>query len=488
MRSAVTTLCAALAVAAPIFAESTFSLNKDKDAFTFDYSTSEPDGTNWIGLYNPGKGPQNGEKVEDSILWEYTPDESGEVFLDAANLGSGKYDAYFLAKDGYESLAGSFEVTAPTRFMPRNPVTLRNARVGDKYEASVAGLAGGGDGLKFTVSSVEGGEWASISDDGTISGTPETAGTATLTVTAAGADDTSDDLEVRIRVAESGSDLVSQLSVMSYNLWHQGTQVNGYHAKQVAFLAESDVDIVGLQESSADRTKALGDALGWSYKNGADSVAILSRYPIGEELDEVERAVGVRVDLGGDKEVVHWNVHLGYTPYGPYDFCFEGLSDDEVLDNEAKSGRTPQIQGALAQMSEFLDGADTVPVLLTGDFNAPSHKDWTEANKDNHCGKTFDWPTSKEPEAAGLVDSLREVHPDPVADPHITWSPIFLQNPEYDGKDEPLDRIDFVYHKGKGITPKEADTVLRGEPKPEPDHKDNEWTSDHKAVIVKFNL
>ncbi|KAL6863428.1 hypothetical protein ACO1O0_003682 [Amphichorda felina] len=466
-------------------AGSSFSLNKEKDAFTFEYSTSEPDGTNWIGLYNPGKGPQNGNKVEDSLLWEYTPNESGEVFLDARGLGSGKYDAYFLAKDGYVSLAESFEVTAPTRFIPSNPVTLRNARVGDEYEARVAGLVGG-SGVKFTVASVEGGEWASISEDGTITGTPTGAGTTTLTVTASGAD-ASDDLEVHIRVAESGSDLVSELSVMSYNLWHQGTQVNGYHAKQVAFLSEIDVDIVGLQESSSDRTKALADALGWNFHHGNDSVAILSRYPIAEEYGDINRGVGIRVDLGG-KEVIHWNVHLGYTPYGPYDFCFEGLSDEEVLKNEASSGRTPQIKNALVQMSEALDGADSVPVLLTGDFNAPSHKDWTEANKDSHCGKTFDWPTSKEPEAAGLIDSLREVHPDPVQDPHNTWSPIFVKNPDYGNKDEPLDRIDFVYHKGQGLTPKEADTLVRGEPKPEPDHKNNEWTSDHKAVIVKFDL
>lgn len=178
----------------------------------------------------------------------------------------------------------------------------------------------------------------------------------------------------------------------------------------------------------------------------------------------------------------------GYTPYGPYDICFDELSDEQVLENEASSGRTPQIKNILAQIGPNLDDADNVPVLFTGDFNAPSHKDWTEENKDNHCGRTFDWPTSKEPENAGLIDSLREVYPDPVQDPHITWSPIFLKNPDYDNKDEPLDRIDFVYYKGQGLKPKAADSIMRGEPKPEPDHKQNEWTSDHKAIVVTFDV
>lgn len=307
MRSAIATFCAALA-AAPVIAESSFSLNKDKDAFTFEFTTSEPDDKNWIGLYNTGKGPENGEKDEDSILWDYVSGESGELFLDATSLGSGKYDAYFLAKDGYDSLADSFEVTAPLQFIPRNSVTLHNGRVGDEYSASIKGLTGGSS-VQYSVASLEGGEWASISEDGTITGTPSAAGTTTLKVTASEGD-SSDDLEVNIRVAESGADVVSELSVLTYNLWHQGTQVNGYHTKQVAFLSELDVDIVGLQESSEERTKALGEALGWNYYNGNDSMAILTRYPIAEQFDDIDKGVGIRVDLGG-KEVIHWNVHLG---------------------------------------------------------------------------------------------------------------------------------------------------------------------------------
>ncbi|MBG9733118.1 hypothetical protein [Paenibacillus alvei] len=36
-----------------------------------------------------------------------------------------------------------------------------------------------------------------------------------------------------------------------------------------------------------------------------------------------------------------------------------------------------------------------VPMFLTGDFNVPSHLDWTEETKEGHFGVTVEWPVSK---------------------------------------------------------------------------------------------
>ena len=70
-------------------------------------------------------------------------------------------------------------------------------------------------------------------------------------------------------------------------------------------------------------------------------------------------------------------MHLGYTPYGPYDACFGQMSVPQLLEREAESGRTGQIEGVLTAMRPQLRRADATPVLLTGDFNASSHLDWT---------------------------------------------------------------------------------------------------------------
>ena len=68
-------------------------------------------------------------------------------------------------------------------------------------------------------------------------------------------------------------------------------------------------------------------------------------------------------------------------------------------------------------------GRDGIPVFLLGDFNAPSHLDWTAAAVGSrpHLRAVVDWPVSRAIEAAGFRDTWREIHPDPVAEPGLTW-------------------------------------------------------------------
>ncbi|GJN86820.1 hypothetical protein PLIIFM63780_010402 [Purpureocillium lilacinum] len=223
--------------------------------------------------------------------------------------------------------------------------------------------------------------------------------------------------------------------------------------------------------------------MGWEYWQG-DDVGIISRYPIVEVYPPTSNAGAVRVQLGRDKQVIMWNAHLGYTPYGPYDFCFDHMDKEVVLTRETQSGRTGQMIEITNRMKDQIARADQIPVLLTGDFNAPSHLDWIDAAKQLHCGVgSVSWPTSMYPFMAGLVDSYRAVHTDPVAQPGNTWSPIYLDN---EGRTEPKDRIDFIFHKGLRVL--KSDAIVVGTPKPEPYHQDNEWTSDHAAVMTVFEI
>ena len=65
------------------------------------------------------------------------------------------------------------------------------------------------------------------------------------------------------------------------------------------------------------------------------------------------------------------------------------------------------------------------PVFLIGDFNEPSHLDWTQAaaNAGLHFGKKVDWPTSRAVTNAGLTDSFRQLRPDEINDRGKTWTP-----------------------------------------------------------------
>lgn len=481
-------LRAALAAAHGSLAE----LESQSGFLRFEYSTDEPDPKNWIGLYDSsGGGPVDEEYVEDSLVWEYAPEAEGTVALSTAGLEPGTYTAFFLARDGYEWLADPVDVVLeppPARFLATD-VTLPNARQGDEYAQSIAGLAEG-DGPTFKLGSGSP-AWLSLSPDGVLSGTPDASATddARFSVTVEDADG-EDTADFTIPVRPEDSRLLQQLRVLTFNMWHGGTQVNNYHEKQVRFLATSGADVVGLQEDQGgDTVRRLAGALGWHHWASGDSMSVLSKYPIEEEYGVINRSGGVRIALdGGGQQLNFYSLHLGYDPYGPYDFCFDNMTVDEVLEREEESGRTPQIADTVEKLREngHLEGADEVPLVVVGDFNAPSHLDWIEEVAERHCGVWgVQWPSSVKPEEAGLTDSFREAHPDPAEEPGVTWSPVFPYNRDRD-REEPQDRIDFIYYKGRNLRVVESKAIVVGEVQVDPNYEDNEWTSDHRAVMTVF--
>ncbi|KAH8177746.1 endonuclease/Exonuclease/phosphatase family protein [Sarocladium implicatum] len=470
---------------------SSFSQIENEPSFTFQYATSQQDSTNWIGIYRAtGGGPIDEKQDQPALAWEYAPEADGTVFISAASLQPGSYKAFFLASDGYQWLTEPLDLelldsSEPFGFIVTN-VTLHNARQADAYTAIVSGLLKGA-GASDARYSINGTSWAQISSDGNITGTPETdMGVTRLAVEAESPGGSKAKLTVDIPVRDGAQALVDELRIMTYNLWHGGTRVSDFHNKQVRFIVDSNADIVGLQESTTDHAERLAKALGWFVWQDTD-VGVISRYPIDHVHPRLgSYSGGVRVNLDGNCSQLNlWNVHLGYDPYGPYDFCFDGMSVDEVLEREAESGRTPQIIETMTAMKDQLASADKVPVVLLGDFNAPSHLDWTPALKEKNCGYSdVPWPTSEHPVDAGMVDSFREAHPAPEDEEGITWSPIFLDN---NGRPEPLDRIDFIYHKSD-FEVLASRTLVVGDPSPEPNHENNEWTSDHAAVMTIFKL
>ncbi|KGO39761.1 Endonuclease/exonuclease/phosphatase [Penicillium expansum] len=462
----------------------------DGPFFTFHYKTDQPSEKNWIGIYSIyGEGPGK----ENSIYWDWMRESEETKRIDDAHFNWGAYKAYFLADSGYTVLAGPIDIflsgDGPISFNVKE-FTTKNAREGKKFEARVNGLLhhAPDPNTKYSKENSDA-DWVSVSEDGIISGIPSGSGSSKITIRATASDKSTATIDVTVPVVASGKPLVTELKVLSLNLWYGGTKVNDYNRKQISAIANSGADIVGLQESTHGHATQIADALGWQSWQGGDS-SIISRYPISKKYGAVtETSVAVRVALDGDNnQIILHNCHPYAYPYGPYDPCFDGKGADAIMDTERRASRARQIQDIVGAMTDALDNADKVPVLLTGDFNAPSHLDWTDATNSSHCGiGQFDWPTSKVPIDAGLTDAYRELHSDPAADPANTWSPIYLNNDDYNGHKEPMDRIDFVYYKGN-LTPKKAETYMVGNPKPEPDHSDNEWPTDHKGVLVTFKI
>ncbi|MFC7720157.1 putative Ig domain-containing protein [Nonomuraea recticatena] len=320
---------------------------KAGDAITFTYSTPTPHPKNWIGLYtDPGNGPVDQKYVGPSLKWAYIPSGSGTARLDTDGLEPGDYVAYALAEDGYAWLAQPAKLrivsSEPLRFVTSS-IPLRNARAGSPYAATVRGLVRGeASGFR----KVSGPGWLTVGQDGTITGTPPASAsskTATATVEARGAAGESATARVSVEVRPPGAPLVPELKTLSWNLWHGGSQVRGGREKQLKFLLERDIDVVGLQESSGTSAKELGEALGWDYYQAGADLGVISRYPITSrgplpsESGLPASNVRIRIDDRRGSEVALWNVHLGYTPYGPYDACFGRYSVDRLMAREAQS-------------------------------------------------------------------------------------------------------------------------------------------------------
>lgn len=132
---------------------------------------------------------------------------------------------------------------------------------------------------------------------------------------------------------------------------------------------------------------------------------------------------------------------------------------------------------------------DRTPVLLVGDFNTPSHLDWTAATKDSLCGYgPVERPATKIIEDAGMKDSYRVAHPDPKAVPGDTWSPIYPRHDGSTGEPESQDRIDYVGYAGGKLSVKDSTAFTDGAVRPVPNHKNNVWPTDHAAVLTTFTV
>ncbi|MEU6552713.1 HAD-IA family hydrolase [Streptomyces sp. NPDC046915] len=279
---------------------------------------------------------------------------------------------------------------------------------------------------------------------------------------------------VGVTPEELGRMIVSELRVMSWNLWLDGGRIDDHRAKQLKAVLESGADVVGLQETGGRAAQELAEALGWHHHRAGENLGVISRYPVTARLGDPDvgfyGAAGVRIEVAPGREVDVWTAHLYYTPYGPYEAVFDRLPASELVAHEEV--RLGQMRDTLRRIAET--SLPAVPVVLVGDFNCPSHLDRPDV----------EWPVTKAAEEAGLRDSFREAHPDPAAEPGHTWSPIHPVHEDGSGRPEPQDRIDYVLHRG--LTVLDSRTLVTGAPRPWPDVAGNDWPSDHAAVVTTF--
>lgn len=463
--------------------DSTFFVNKSAKPITFTYSTNQPDDENWIAIFAVGGWDQD----QEYLTWTYAPNSSGNATIDSGNVAPGNYEAYFLFNSSYTQLADKIDVFNPGDVGPvtfvTNELTLQNGRQGDKFRANIAGIIHRRVEVpSFSIVNQINASWVSVDAAGNLTGTPpsSTVGNTTVVVQARLKDGSSDNLIVTIPIVAKGESLVRRFRMLTMNLWEGGVHVNDYHTKQVQILASLNVDVVAFQETAQTAGQRLAAAMGWNVHFSGDT-AVLSRYPLAG-LDGTAWATEAQVSFDGENsKLIIWSTHLEYTPYGPYGFCESHMTQGQVFAREAESGRPSEITEISKLINAQLrsNGTD-IPVLLAGDFNAPSHLDWTNSARGLHCGIGYTpWPTSIIPVKAGLVDSFRAAYPNPVAYPGNTWSPVHPGDPQ--------DRIDFIYYGGGAQVTASGPFVI-GKPNIMPNVANNDWPSDHRSFVSEFEF
>jgi endonuclease/exonuclease/phosphatase family metal-dependent hydrolase len=281
------------------------------------------------------------------------------------------------------------------------------------------------------------------------------------------------------------------LRVMSFNIWYGGVQVS--QTELIDILKASDADIIGLQEPDG-QTAALAAAAGYPYVDLRRH--ILSRFPLFDpklgERTETGQAVYPLAGLDADapqvwamvapgRVVALGNLHLTSDPYGP-DLLRDGTPLPEALQGEADT-RLAEIDAYAAGIAPLVQAG--TPVIVTGDFNTPSHLDYTEAAIGLRPAMTaaVPWPVTLRMEAAGFTDTFRAAHPDPVARPGVTYSPGFPWPVQRAG--ESLDRIDYVFAANATV----RGAATWGEPdNPDVDRSFPRWPSDHRAVLADLSV
>lgn len=269
----------------------------------------------------------------------------------------------------------------------------------------------------------------------------------------------------------------TQVRVMTYNIWVGGTQFQPL--PQTAKVIEaSRADIVGIQEPGENLPK-IAEMLKW---NRSDKTSILTRFEIVEDWAvEGSRWGGAKIKLANGSVLVVYNTHLTAYPYGPYEVRDrKAKTPGEAAQVEATSGRLAEVHAILKDMGKRLKPDERV--VFVGDFNTPSHHDWTPRTNHRTFGMSVAWPVTWSVESIGFRDAYRVVHPDPLNKPGFTWSPGYPVGKVE--QNDVMDRIDLVFFRGLGIEPKAAEVV--GETGPRTDIAVDPWPSDHRAVVVEF--
>ncbi|KAF8985829.1 hypothetical protein BGZ52_009925 [Haplosporangium bisporale] len=398
-----------------------------------------------------------------------------------------------------------------------------------------------------------------------------------------------------------------ELRIMSFNIWNGGLSGGHPLEQTAKAILASGADVAGLQECSSTQNAAgvrrymlpeLMEYLpGWYYSDQKlravstgprNPWGIVSKFPI---VETTELGFGVKIQLNNhyhpeetdayhsfhqqqEEELHHrrqsmngplsptsrsrrpttrfmylFNCHLYYFPYQPFQLLKIPYDNQPFLDTAEQAvesclaTRGKEIESVIHEIQQVAAQEPEVPIFLTGDFNEPSHLDWTPLSVLTGLHPVpVSWPCTEKLYRAGMVDLWRAYreHPsspvtsgsstfsslsglhggsvdietkrqqqqqqqqqeqqeqaqrdkqerDVIERPGFTWTAL---KPEQDPSDH-YDRIDFIFGLHRESSPialKEV-AIRLGEEQSRVGEKNEKvcrpWPSDHRAVVATVLL
>lgn len=285
------------------------------------------------------------------------------------------------------------------------------------------------------------------------------------------------------------------LRVLIWNVYKGTNEVNQGPEKALKLIQDSKADICLLQESydiKGDRPQFgpwAAEQLGWTAWQGASPhLCVITHYKVRKRFFyKPWYALGLELEDDKGRTLHAFSIWMDSSKYLP-DFLQENpkATDAELLACEsARHERAKEFTAYLEK--ESLTSLQT-PLLVGGDWNCPSHLDWTAAtSKALPYRRNLPLPVSKVMEEAGFADGYRTMYPDPVKCPGNTWSPL-LRNAEE--ATHPMDRIDRLYYKSNRKMPwlKSIRTTIFPETTENIDvpERERKFPSDHSALVFEF--
>jgi exodeoxyribonuclease-3 len=237
-------------------------------------------------------------------------------------------------------------------------------------------------------------------------------------------------------------------AVITFNLEYDAQQYGV--AKAASLIRNTGAQIALLQESSPLIVKQISRILGWHYASfGKSSTAILSEWPV-KKLAE-----GEHCGLGVVGAIYVCVIHLSDYPYVAFEAvginypaecavtpeqpCFHS-SNPKILQERSFVKRQNEFEEIIELLTRLPPDAS---IICGGDFNEPSHQDWTPSAEDRgDVPIAIRFPSTIMMEQLGFVDSYRTLHPRALG---YTWPD---REVEYEHR---RDRIDYIFVKN--LTP-----------------------------------